>query len=329
MFLPQRWKDSNISRQPDFINMDPNLTLAHVTHNTSMILLHQRIAYPDARWSSSLRLPSFCSAETCQVAAVETTSITQKYLKYTSGVGPVGNQYAFCVFISARVLLSETSLLLPASDWLTSNQVHWRHYKAELAPEFWHLVQGLDEMARRWAGPVLQHTASQSLAGTYAEQLRSLHSRCDMDPQFEIDVLGYSGGTAQSSQTKVPASGPRSVRHQESGTHPSSGQPAAAEDPSDNSQDLSPWSGRPVPLNGVGPRTNEMNLGSADIGQSGLTPGTDLHQERLSAISHMLMDEDFMAMDRIISLDDMIFGSSECNPNGMAWTSSHEHGPLG
>lgn len=87
--------------------MDPNLTLAHVTHNTSMILLHQRIAYPDPKWPDSLKLPSFCSAETCQIAAVETTTITQKYLNHTSNYSPLADQYAFCVFISARVLLSK------------------------------------------------------------------------------------------------------------------------------------------------------------------------------------------------------------------------------
>lgn len=107
MFLPQKWKDSNISRQPALINMDPNLTLAHVTHNTSMILLHQRIAYPEARWSNIVKLPSFCSAETCQIAAVETATITQKYLKYTPENSPATSQFAFCVFISARVLLGK------------------------------------------------------------------------------------------------------------------------------------------------------------------------------------------------------------------------------
>lgn len=117
MFLPQRWRDSNISRQADSVDMDPNLTLAHVTHNTSMILLHQRIAYPDPRWSESFKLPSICSAETCQVAAVETTTITQKYLKYTPTHSPVADQYAFCVFISARALLSRCfrGLLLTGS----------------------------------------------------------------------------------------------------------------------------------------------------------------------------------------------------------------------
>jgi hypothetical protein len=85
--------------------MDPNLTLAHITHNTSMILLHQRIAYPESHWTNIVKLPSFCSAETCQVAAVETATITQKYLKYTSQNSPVTSQFAFCVFVSARVLL--------------------------------------------------------------------------------------------------------------------------------------------------------------------------------------------------------------------------------
>jgi hypothetical protein len=111
MFLPQRWRDSNISRQPALINMDPNLTLAHVTHNTSMILLHQRIAYPEPGRTEHVKLPSFCSAETCQIAAVETTTITKKYLKHTPEYSPVTNQFAFCVFISARVLLGELMAL--------------------------------------------------------------------------------------------------------------------------------------------------------------------------------------------------------------------------
>ncbi|GJD04849.1 hypothetical protein ColKHC_13674 [Colletotrichum higginsianum] len=177
MFLPQKWKDSNISRQPALINMDPNLTLAHVTHNTSMILLHQRIAYPEARWSGIVKLPSFCSAETCQEAAVETTTITRKYLKYTPENSPATSQFAFCVFISARVLL-----------------VHWRYYDAELAPEFWILVDSMEEMARRWVGPVLREKNGRCLAGKYAAQLRELHRKCEADPRFNVDVLGYSSG---------------------------------------------------------------------------------------------------------------------------------------
>lgn len=83
--------------------MDPNLTLAHVTHNTSMILLHQQIAYPQPGWAQIVQLPSFCSAETCQIAATETATITEKYLKYTEENSPVTSQFAYCVFVSARL----------------------------------------------------------------------------------------------------------------------------------------------------------------------------------------------------------------------------------
>lgn len=89
--------------------MDPNLTLAHITHNTSMILLHQHIAYPPPELSEIVKLPSSCSAETCQLAAIETSSISQKYLKYTDSSEIVTAQFAFCAFVAARVLLGEYS----------------------------------------------------------------------------------------------------------------------------------------------------------------------------------------------------------------------------
>lgn len=110
MFLPQRWKDSNISEDESKISMDPNLTLAHITHNTSMILLHQHLAYPPAEWGDIMKLPSSCSAETCQLAAVETSSIAEKYLKYTDGV--LTSQFAFCAFVAARIFLGKWKSLL-------------------------------------------------------------------------------------------------------------------------------------------------------------------------------------------------------------------------
>jgi hypothetical protein len=59
MFLPQQWKDSDISCDTSVINMDPNLTLAHI--------------------------------------------ITQKYLTYMKGI--VNSQFAFCLFVAARIML--------------------------------------------------------------------------------------------------------------------------------------------------------------------------------------------------------------------------------
>lgn len=123
MFLPQKWKDANLSLQPTPIKMDPNLTLAHITHNASMILLHQLIAYPPQEWAWANRLPSRSSAETCQAAAVEIASITQNYLKSCHDKRIVASQFSFCVYVAARVLLGAWLLLtmfLPL--YLTSNR---------------------------------------------------------------------------------------------------------------------------------------------------------------------------------------------------------------
>lgn len=106
MFLPQKWKDTNISRHSTEVNMDSNLTLAHITHNASMILLHQLIAYPPADWGWENKLPSLCSADNCKVAAIEVATITQNYLKCTPSEKIVPSQFAFCDFVSARVLIS-------------------------------------------------------------------------------------------------------------------------------------------------------------------------------------------------------------------------------
>lgn len=87
--------------------MDPNLTLAHITHNTSIILLHQSIAYPHVNILDKLKSASSGSTETCQLAASETANIVQKYLQYTPFVGLVNPQFSFCSFISARALLGK------------------------------------------------------------------------------------------------------------------------------------------------------------------------------------------------------------------------------
>ncbi|KAF4941379.1 putative transcriptional regulatory protein [Colletotrichum fructicola] len=304
MFLPQKWKDSNISRQPALINMDPNLTLAHVTHNTSMILLHQRIAYPEARWSNIVKLPSFCSAETCQIAAVETATITQKYLKYTPENSPATSQFAFCVFISARVLL-----------------VHWRYYDADLVPEFWLLVEGLEEMAKRWVGPILREKHALCLAGKYAAQLRDLHHKCETDSQFTVDVLGYSSGI--SGQGCSPSAQTPGFSHHQGNAlfsqpskaaQPPSSSPLAPHQTSTTSQP------RPPPIFPTQQSPNQLRQGSmigpmaSPLNITGFTPRDSDAPDELSAISHMLMDQRFMEMDRIISFDDMMFTAQTANP---------------
>ncbi|KFY06509.1 hypothetical protein V492_08011 [Pseudogymnoascus sp. VKM F-4246] len=176
MFLPQKWKDSNISRQPTVVTMDPNLTLAHITHNTSMILLHQRIAYPPVEWLEVVKLPTLSSAETCEAAASETANITQKYMDNSPSQGVVDNQFAFCVFVSARVLL-----------------VHWRYYKTDLSKDYWTLMKFLDIMSGRWSGQNRPQPANhQNSTAKYFNQLNDIYNKCIVDRTFKLDVLGYS-----------------------------------------------------------------------------------------------------------------------------------------
>ena len=111
--LPQKWKSSTITTintnttttttTPSPVRLDPNLTLAHVTHNASTILLHQHIATPPPELAKQVKLPSSCSAETCQLAAVEIASITERYLSCDDHAVP--SQFAFCAFVAARPLL--------------------------------------------------------------------------------------------------------------------------------------------------------------------------------------------------------------------------------
>ncbi|KAK0385387.1 hypothetical protein NLU13_7863 [Sarocladium strictum] len=314
MFLPQRWRDSNISRQPSLVRMDPNLTLAHVTHNTSMILLHQRIAYPEPSWSDSFQLPSFCSAETCQMSAMETTTITQRYHKHTAKDSPVATQYAFCVFISARVLL-----------------IHHRYYRTPLAPEFWILVGALDEMAKRWAGPVTHGRADQSLAGKYAAHLRSLHTRCTESPEYKIDVLGYSNEMAKESKSSTETSSPFFPSHHQ-GTVTHGDLPGRQQQQVNVRQQQHHSNGENDEAPGSTLSSTAMNAsdGFMEAVQSAHDRGSQpthatnhaMPPDTLASVSHMLMDDDFMALDRIISLDDMIFANSESDGNPMTWASN-------
>lgn len=161
--------------------MDPNLTLAHITHNTSMILLHQHLAYPPAAWGDIMKLPSSCSAKTCQLAAVETSSIAVKYLRYTDGI--LTSQFAFCAFVAARIFL-----------------VHFLFYRTSLAPEFESLIKCLEKMSERWQGSQIDNSKKQyrdvsrgdmDMAARYASQLRELHGKCQDDPKFYMKILGY------------------------------------------------------------------------------------------------------------------------------------------
>lgn len=298
MFLPQKWKDSNVSREPTRVEMDPNLTLAHITHNTSMILLHQQIAYPSPDLSRIVKMPSMHSAETCQSAAAETATITQKFLKHTSPDSLVNSQFSFCIYISARALLGQSRSIFSLRRRLTELPVHWKYYQTELAPDFWVLLSSLDEMSVRWAGPIFRSKSSTSLAGRYCAQLRSLYEKSIADVKFCVDTLGYALDAFSRSATTEATGQYAPVDN----TH---GRPAT------NNTRTSPYQAMGTDTLTVASSAAHRSPPSytafaAPVGQS--------PQDGLAAISTMLADQDFMQLDRIISFDESLFTAQSLHP---------------
>ncbi|KAF1931383.1 uncharacterized protein M421DRAFT_56973 [Didymella exigua CBS 183.55] len=185
LFLPQRWKDSNISEDRTVVDMDPNLTLAHITHNTSMILLHHPIAFPAQSWNDYVALPKECSAQTCELAAIETSNIVSKFLTYTP-IPFVNVQFAFCAFVAAKALLFE--------------------HRGPPLSEFGRLLRDLWEMSKRWEHSAGQDGDSRPLnqAGIYAQHLERLQEACSQDPQYRFDFYDHTCQSLESQQYVSP-----------------------------------------------------------------------------------------------------------------------------
>ncbi|KAJ3528397.1 hypothetical protein NM208_g10217 [Fusarium decemcellulare] len=298
MLLPKKWK-VNIAQQSSS-RMDPNLTLAHVTHNASMILLHQPIAFPPLNWPFRTRLPSLCSVDTCQAAAIEIATITDHYLKTSSHSGPLMNQFAFCVYIAARVLL-----------------LHWRYCSTDaLSPEFWQLTQSLETMSKRWTGPH-ELGPRENLASKYASTLVCLHAQCTRDESFAIRIAAY---TTEVKHSKATTQHPLDCFMQNS---------EGARAGSVSTLNGSRWMRGEIrnetnpPLRsthpqGLGSQYLPVDLASdpyalrisTDAVNGQPEPGSgSVASGDFGMISQMLFDPQFADMDRVISFDDGIFGT--------------------
>ncbi|KAM5350768.1 hypothetical protein ACJ41O_007273 [Fusarium nematophilum] len=274
MLLPQKW-NPNMAKQS--AKMDPNLTLAHVTHNASIILLHQPIAFPPSRWSFSARLPSTSSADTCYTAAQEISSITRNYLKTSPVVLPLSNQFAFCVYIAARSLL-----------------LHWGYYStSSVAPEFLHLLDSLTAMARRWSGG--SGSPRGTLATKYATKLRGLHRKSVDSDLFQIEVLGYTQEISHRDSACPLAD------HQVQMTGAASFDEFSPEPP-------------PPHRSGLSRDVNKSHSADLNVGEASNDPASMLFPENgleaagSSSLGKVLMDHQFLDMDRVISLQDGMFG---------------------
>lgn len=330
LFLPQRWRDSNISEDRTVINMDPNLTLAHITHNTSMILLHHPIAYPAKSWNDYVALPKECSAQTCELAAIETSNIVGKFLTYTP-IPFVNVQFAFCAFVAAKALLFE--------------------HRGPPRSEFGRLVRDLWEMSKRWdhstSSDVSVRPANQ--AGIYARHLERLQEACFQDPQYRFDFYDQTCQSLEPQQYVSPMSVmtplQRSssfahdrpsidrVRHQSlssihtalSPRHKTSHNTTAINGtpPIDQAQQLA---GRPPTMDGLSPSIPTAlhpNTAHSTNGQSvyqlghGIPPNAHFtgpshsHQamqdQSLLNLSDTFMDAQFLDMDRVITFEEANF----------------------
>ncbi|KAJ4350936.1 hypothetical protein N0V95_004274 [Ascochyta clinopodiicola] len=310
LFLPPRWRDSNISADREVIDMDPNLTLAHITHNTSMILLHHPIAFPAKSWNDYVALPKECSAQTCELAAIETSNIVSKFLTYTP-IPFVNVQFAFCAFVAAKALLFERQ----ASRGL-------------LRPEFERLVRDLWEMSKRW-----EHNAADrrpvSQAGVfdfYDHTCQSLESHQHVSPMNVMTPLQRTGSFAydrpsrghlrnHSLNSVHSALSPR--RRASHSTLPvatvASGNPSNADAVSPHglvkaAATLQPTTSR------SGNGQNVYQLGhdfSPNSHFNGIAGGPNSQQamqdQSLLNLSDTFMDSQFLGMDRVITFEEANF----------------------
>lgn len=303
MLLPQKWK-VNIVKQSS--RMDPNLTLAHITHNASMILLHQPIAFPPLDWTFRTRLPSFCSLDTCQAAAIEIATITDHYLRIASHTGPLANQFAFCVYIAARVLL-----------------LYWRYCSADaLSPEFWLLTQSLEILAKRWAGPH-QFGPRENLAFKYRTTLIDLHARCTQDETFAISISAYTtevkhskgsppyldnGSKGQDEQAQGPSLQTSDRAHDfHSGGPNISGLPTSL--PQTAGMTFNHGAGTQYMLPNMVTAPYAPRVTTDAVGGTPQRRTDSVGSGELGMISQLLFDSQFADMDRVISFDDGIFGT--------------------
>ncbi|KAL1594598.1 hypothetical protein SLS60_010359 [Paraconiothyrium brasiliense] len=329
MFLPPRWKDSDISQDREVVNMDPNLTLAHITHNTSMILLHHSIAYPPKDWSDYIALPKDCSAQTCRHAAVETANIVNKFLTHTL-IPFVNTQFAFCTFIAAKVLLYEHQAT-----------------RRPLRPEFDRMKRNLEEMSARWvtgkpqsdSRHASQTSAQMDQAARYAHHLEYLYGACRRNVSFTFNFYDHScrypGNWTLTSSTPAPVTSPSTTTKEhvwsaggrpsitsngeyETLTSPKTVIPpaqniAAADSASSFARPGTQYSGAQAGPGyaqqqpGVMPSPYPTAIPEGGYPNGEVLAGHSLQDQSLLSLSDTLMDSQFLDMDRVITFEDTNF----------------------
>ncbi|KAK7203036.1 fungal-specific transcription factor domain-containing protein [Myxozyma melibiosi] len=220
--LPARWREVRLHPEPkpkfDPL-MDQNLTLAHMTHNTSVILLHQFVAYPVAQWqlTSMMRSSQRSSADTCLAAAKEICNMTSRYLNAMDGI--VNPQFGFCLFVCGRMLLCHSSFT-----------------NTELLPEFSLIIDALGELALRWRGDYYGVGEMDNLFARFQRSLISARTQMRANENEKIDIRApvYAAtSTREMDQAKSLPQSPATSKSQHYAT-------MATFEPSSSSQGIKP-----------------------------------------------------------------------------------------
>jgi hypothetical protein len=176
--------------------------------------------------------------------------------------------------------------------------------------EFWVLVECLDNFAKRWAGLFFKSKVQTYLAGKYSAQLRALHKRCEENPDYSPDVVGYStdGFITDNSEHSPHEQDTilQSVRPNESASELL--QPSFETGLQNHQLPLDP-----VQTHLPSHQLNFLPQISPTATNQGLEHNSP---DELSAISTVLMNQDFMQMDRVISFDDMMFTAQTIDDQG-------------
>ncbi|WPG99112.1 Hypothetical protein R9X50_00192200 [Acrodontium crateriforme] len=190
LFLPPKWRNASVLNDDGV--MDPNLTLAHITHNTAVIQLHQNIAFPSPEWRTcQVTLPSTSSLEACITAACEIGSIAQQFMQQNLGL--THPQLSICLFIAGRMLLVYSSS--------TGEALH---------PAFGVISTALSDTAQLWSTANGDYTSENSLASRLSKRLseaekRSNHPGAPFERSADLDIRQpvYNEDTDTNRTTRV------------------------------------------------------------------------------------------------------------------------------
>jgi hypothetical protein len=183
-------------------------------------------------------------------------------------------------------------------------------------------------MARRWAGP-LNMQVTRTLSGRYCSRLRELHRICEMSTDFPAGILEYTGGMGENDVGSPNEC--LSVMTSQANGHVTTGEPAAV--PSamqhDNLQSPSalPRTASPHSVAEINHIQLQQDLATHMDGPQAIslpvfTPSSHESPDELSAISRLLMDQNFVHLDRVISFEDMVFTTQTMEGNNWMNASS-------